>query len=82
MKKALVVVALVALAFFAGTRTAKGKPQQEIKVKFNCSVPRGYGDFKGMNGQLYIFESPNSGTIKTLTCDADGWHPQSQIVRE
>ncbi|HYL83786.1 MAG TPA: hypothetical protein VE263_06105 [Candidatus Angelobacter sp.] len=82
MKKGLVVTALVVLAIFVGTRSAKGKPQQTIAAKFSCSVPKDYGDFKGMSGPVFIFENQSSGTIKTLTCEADGWHPQIQITRQ
>ena len=82
MKKGFVVVALVVLAFFVGSRTAKGRPQQTIAAKVSCNVPKDYGDFKGMSGPVFIFENPSTGTLKTLTCEADGWHPQIQIIRQ
>lgn len=81
MKKTLLVVAAIVASFLSGSMTAKGNLQQEVTAKASCAVPKAYGDFKGMSGQVFIFENPSSGTIKTLTCATDGWHPQIQITR-
>ena len=75
-------VVFVMLAFGSGSHVAKGKPQdQDITAKASCTVPKSYGDFKGMSGSVFIFENPANGTIKTLTCTKDGWAPQIQILR-
>jgi hypothetical protein len=83
MKKVLFGVAVLALTFLAGSFTVTGKQQtdQNITAKASCTVPKSYGDFKGMSGAVFIFENPANGTLKTLTCTSQGWEPQIQITR-
>jgi hypothetical protein len=81
MKRMLTIAGLITIGFLAGTLVVKATPQQEILAKVSCAVPKNQGEFKGMSGSIFIFEDPQSHTIKTLTCDQNGWHPQIQITR-
>lgn len=82
MKK-LGMAALAALAFFLAVWTVKADSQGiPIAAKAVCTVPKSYGDFKGMSGSAFIFED-SADTIKTLTCDTNNkWTAQVEIRRQ
>jgi hypothetical protein len=80
--KRLGVVTLAALAFFLGAWTLKADPQDIPIAKARCTVPKSYGNFRGMSGSAFIFED-SAGTIKTLTCEPNNkWTPQIEIRRQ
>ncbi len=80
--KRLGLVAMAALAFLLGTWTVKANPQSLPTPKARCTVPKSYGDFRGMNGSGFVFED-SAGTIKTLTCETNNkWTPQIEILRQ
>jgi hypothetical protein len=75
-------MALTFLAFFLGVWTEKADPQAIPIAKAQCTVPKSYGDFRGMSGSAFIFED-SAGTIKTLTCETNNlWTPQIEIRRQ
>jgi ABC-type sugar transport system substrate-binding protein len=82
MKK-MSMAAIAALAFLLGAWTVKADPQTiPIPAKAICTVPKSYGDFKGMTGSAFIFED-SADTIKTLTCDSNNkWTAQIEIRRQ
>jgi hypothetical protein len=80
--KRLGLIVIAALAFLLGAWTVKANPQSTPIPKAGCTVPKSYGDFKGMSGSGFIFED-NAGIIKTLTCESNNkWTPQSEILRQ
>ncbi|HTC46601.1 MAG TPA: hypothetical protein VK722_04740 [Candidatus Aquilonibacter sp.] len=82
MKKQLTVATLLTITFFVGIRTERAISQQQPTPKASCTVPKSYGEFKGMSGSAFIFEG-DDGTIKTLTCETNNlWTPQIQILRK
>jgi hypothetical protein len=82
MKRPVFVATLLAITFFAGIRTQQARSQQQPIAKATCTVPKSYGEFKGLSGSYFVFES-SDGTIKTLTCEANNrWTPQIQILRQ